>query len=99
MFMRKNKKIKEYRKELIEVFSKIKGDKRLMGEFVLDILTPAEFDALALRWQLVKRLHKGETHRAIAGDLSLGVGTVMRGARELRNKEGGFILMLKKLGQ
>lgn len=69
-----------------------------MTEFLLDILTPAEFDDLALRWQLVKKLHRGETHRAVAGDLGLGLGTVMRGARELRNKKGGFHRMLQKLG-
>lgn len=95
----KNKKINEYKKELTEVFSKIGGDKRLMTEFLLDILTPSEFETLALRWQLVKKLSKGETHRAVAGDLRLGVGTVMRGARELRNKNGGFHLMLRKLGK
>lgn len=96
--MRKNKKIKEYRQELLDVFSAIKGDKALMQEFMIDILTPAELDDMALRWQLVKRLHKGETHREIAGELGLGVGTVMRGARELRNKSGGFAQMLRKLG-
>jgi TrpR family transcriptional regulator, trp operon repressor len=94
----RNKKILEYRKELVEVFSKIQGDKQLMAEFMLDILTPAELDDLALRWQLVKRLNKGETHRSVAGELGLGLGTVMRGARELRNKKGGFMLMLRKLG-
>ena len=94
-----HKKISEYKKELVEVFSQVRGDKRLMEEFLFDMLTPSEFETLALRWQLVKRLHKGETHRSIAGDLGLGVGTVMRGARELRNKKGGFALMLKKLGK
>lgn len=96
---KKNPKILEYKKELLEVFAGIKGDKKLMGEFMVDILTPAEFDDLALRWQLVKRLYKGETHRAVAGELGLGLGKVMRGSRELRNKNGGFNLMLKKLGK
>jgi len=94
-----SKKIPKYKQELVEVFSKIWGDKKLMAEFLTDILTPAEFEALALRWQIVKRLNKGETHRSIAGDLSLGVSTVTRGSRELRNKNGGFHLMLKKLNQ
>ncbi|MDP9249112.1 MAG: trp operon repressor [bacterium] len=93
-----HKKIPEYKKELVEVFSKIHGDKRLMAEFLLDMLTPSEFETVALRWQLVKKLNKGETHRAVAGDLGLGLGTVMRGSRELRNKKGGFHLMLKKMG-
>jgi len=92
-----SKKIPEYKQEIVEVFSKILGDKKLMAEFLVDILTPAEFEALALRWQIVKKLNKGETHRSVAGDLGLGISTVTRGSRELRNKNGGFHLMLKKL--
>lgn len=86
----------QYKKEIIEVFSKISGDKELMFEFLKDVLTPAEFDEVALRWQIVKKLNKGEKHRDIAGDLGLGVSTVTRGSRELRNKNGGFSLVLKK---
>lgn len=94
----KNKKILEYKKELVEVFSKIHGDKKLMAEFLVDILTPTEFETLSLRWQIIKKLNKGEDHRSIVGELGLGMSTVTRGSRELRNKNGGFHLMLKKLG-
>lgn len=94
-----SKKITEYKQELVEVFSKILGDRKLMAEFLMDILTPAEFEGLALRWQIVKKLNKDETHRSVAGDLGLGISTVTRGSRELRNKNGGFHLMLKKLGK
>ncbi|MFH1201029.1 MAG: Trp family transcriptional regulator [bacterium] len=97
--MSKKEKIKDYRKELVEVFVKAAGNKNLMAEFLVDITTPAEFDAFALRWQIVKKLNKGDTHRSIAGDLGLGISTVSRGFRELRNKNGGFHLMLKKLGK
>lgn len=97
--MNKSEKLKIYKKELIEVFVKAGGDKNLMTEFLTDILTPAEQQALALRWQIVKRLSKGETHREVAGDLGLGISTVTRGSRELRNKNGGFHSMLKKLGK
>ena len=92
-------KILEYKKELVETFAKIFGDRKLMTEFLTDILTPTEFEALALRWQIVKKLKKGETHRSIAEDLGLGISTVTRGSRELRNKNGGFHLMLKKIGK
>jgi len=92
-------KIPEYKKELIEIFSRIQGDKKLMEEFLKDILTPAEYETVALRWQIVKKLSKRETHRQVAGELGLGISTVTRGSRELRNKNGGFHLMLKKLGK
>lgn len=96
----KNKgKLKEYKKELIGVFTKAGENKALMGEFLVDILTPAEFEAMVLRWQIIKKLHKGESHRSVAGDLGLGISTVTRGSRELRNKNGGFHLMLKKISK
>lgn len=89
----------QYKMELIEIFSKISGDKKLIAEFLVDILTPAEFDALTLRWQIVNKLNKGESQRSVAEDLGIGIGTVTRGASELRNKKGGFHLVLKKLGR
>ena len=94
----RSKKIPEYKKELVQVFSRV-GAIEEMAEFLMDILTPAEFEAMALRWQIVKRLNKGETHRDVAGDLGIGISTVNRGSRELRNKNGGFMIMLKKLGK
>jgi TrpR family trp operon transcriptional repressor len=97
--MKNKQKILEYKKELVDVFSKLSGDKKFIAEFLVDILTPAEFETIALRWQIVKKLDKGETHREVAGDLGLGISTVTRGSRELRNKNGGFHLMLKKLSK
>jgi TrpR family trp operon transcriptional repressor len=96
---KQNKKIPEYKKELVELLSGIGGDKNFMTEFLLDILTPAEFEALALRWQIVKKLSGGSTHREVAGELGLGISTVTRGSRELRNKHGGFALMLQKIAK
>lgn len=95
--MSKKEKIKEYKIELNKVFLKAGSDTKLMLEFLQDMMTPAEFDKLAIRWQIVKRLNNGETHREIAGDLGIGISTVTRGARELRNKKGGFALMLDKM--
>jgi len=92
-------KVFEYKKELVEVFSKLSGNKEFIDIFLKDILTPNEFETLALRWQIVKKLNKGEDHRSIVGDLGLGMSTVTRGSRMLRNKNGGFNVMLKKFGK
>jgi TrpR family transcriptional regulator, trp operon repressor len=85
----------QYKKELIEVLSKISKNKQLLADFVRDILTPHEFENISARWQIVKRLAKGEHHASIANDLNLGVATVTRGSREMRKKEGGFRRALK----
>ena len=87
----------QYKKEIVEVLYKISKDKALLADFVNDLLTPKEFDNIGVRWQIVKRIAKGEHHQAIAEDLRLGVATVTRGSREMRNKEGGFIKVLKFL--
>ncbi|HTE49102.1 MAG TPA: Trp family transcriptional regulator [Candidatus Paceibacterota bacterium] len=94
-----SKKIPEYKQELIGIFSNVAGDKELMALFLKDILTPNEFETLSLRWQIVKKLKKGETHRSVVGDLGLGMSTVTRGSRMLRNKNGGFNLLFKKLAK
>ena len=85
----------QYKKEIVEVMHKIAKDKVLLGDFVRDILTPREFENIGVRWQIVKRLAKGEHHQSIAEDLHLGVATVTRGSREMRKKEGGFRRALK----
>lgn len=82
---------------MVEVIFKIAKDKNLLSDFIKDILTPWEFDNIGVRWQIVKRLAKGEHHQSIAGDLHLGVSTVTRGSREMRKKDGGFRRALKML--
>ena len=87
----------QYKKEVVEVISKIAKDKGLLADFIKDVLTPREYENIGVRWQIVKRLAKGEHQTAIAEDLHLGVATVTRGSREMRDKEGGFRKTLKSL--
>jgi TrpR family transcriptional regulator, trp operon repressor len=96
--MKRSTKILEYKKELLDLFSKIPQNKEFMALFLKDMFTPNEIETLALRWQIVKKLNKGATHREVAGELRLGISTVTRGSRALRNKNGGFSQILKKLG-
>ena len=85
----------QYKKEIIEVIAKVAKDKQLLADFMRDILTPHEFENIAIRWQIVKKLEKGEYQESIAEDLHVGVATVTRGSREMRKKEGGFRRALK----
>ena len=86
-----------YRKELLETIYKVAKNKNLLNDFMNDILTPKEMENVSTRWQIVRRLAKGEHHQNIAEDLGLGVATVTRGSREMRKKEGGFRRALKFL--
>lgn len=87
--------LEQYKKEVVEVIHKIARDPDLLADFIKDILTPREFENVGVRWQIVKRLEKGEHHQAIAEALHLGVATVTRGSREMRKKEGGLRKALK----
>lgn len=77
-------------RELITVLMRAAREEKLLHEFLLDILTPAEYQEISIRWQIVKRLSKGMPQREIARKLGVSVATVSRGARELLNKKGGF---------
>lgn len=93
----KKAKMQSYKEELVGLFVRAGKDSKLMQEFMIDITTPAELEEMAIRWQIVKRLNKGEKHREIAGELGIGISTVTRGSRELRNKKGGFAMLLDKI--
>jgi Trp operon repressor len=86
----------EYGVELEKLIGQIGKDKALMREFLFDILSPAEYRELAVRWQIIKMLQNEVPHREIAKQLKVSVATVNRGARELANKKGGFRLVLEK---
>jgi len=88
---------KKYQDELTAVFMKAAEDKKTFEAFMLDILTPAEYAEIVLRWQIVKRLAKEEPQRTIARDLKIGIATVTRGSRELADREGGFAKLIKKM--
>lgn len=87
--------LEEYKKEIVEVIAKVAKDKVLLADFIKDILTPHEFENIAVRFQIVKKLEKGEYQESIAEDLHVGIATVTRGSREMQKKEGGFRRALK----
>jgi TrpR family transcriptional regulator, trp operon repressor len=93
----KSQEIK-YTQELISVLAKIgASDKKLLKAFLVDLLTPAEYREIGLRWQIVQMLHKGMPQRQIAEKLGISVATVGRGSRELLDPKGGFTKVLLKL--
>ncbi|MFA5990833.1 MAG: Trp family transcriptional regulator [Candidatus Doudnabacteria bacterium] len=86
----------EYAQEFEKILTKLTKQPALLHEFLFDILSPAEYKDLAVRWQIIKLLKAGVTHREIAKKLKVSVATVTRGSRELANKKGGFQSVLNK---
>lgn len=59
-----------------------------MENLLKGLLTPKEIEELAERIRIVELLKKGVAQHTIASQLGVGVATVSRGAREV--KEGNF---------
>lgn len=87
------KQSKKYHKDLFEAFKTASKNPRRLHLFLKDILTPAEYDDILLRLQIIKLLKKGVTQRAIARNLGISIAKITRGSRVLLNKKGGFNML------
>jgi len=70
-------------------------DPRVVEEVLNALLTPSEAHDLSARWELVKRLDRGETQRQIAKELHLSLCKITRGSRELKKPDSAFKKLLK----
>jgi TrpR family trp operon transcriptional repressor len=84
----------KHKQELLSVLEKIE-DPKVMDAFLVDLLTPAEYEDIVLRWQIVQQLNGGIPQRRIAKSLGLSIAKVTRGSRVLLGKKGGFNQILK----
>ena len=91
--MQKNKtsltSYKRHQVELLQTLYQLSSTENLKL-FLDDLLTPAESQAIAERWQAAKLLHQGLTQREVAKALGLSVTTVTRVARCLADPKGGY---------
>jgi TrpR family trp operon transcriptional repressor len=80
---------------LMETLCRIR-DPQEMRQFLTEILTPAEFHDLAMRWELMHRLTEGFPQRKIAADLQISLCKITRGAKILKNPHSISNQYLKK---
>lgn len=60
------------------------------ANFFRDLLTIAELNEFANRWQMVKRLVRGESYLSIAEKLNVSTTTVTRVSHWLKDGMGGY---------
>ncbi|PPE05368.1 Trp operon repressor [Holospora curviuscula] len=66
--------------------------------FLKDLCTPSELEALSERWNICKHLHKGLSYREIHEKTGSSLTTIGKVARFLKNEPyQGYTTMLKKL--
>ena len=67
--------------------------------FLRDLCTPAELQALADRWTVVGLLQAGRPYREIAKQTCVSVTSIGRVARYLGAGNGGYELAARRLGE
>ena len=79
----------EQLKAMAELFRTQKTPAELEN-FLDDLLTPAELQALLERWEIVHELLAGLTQREVKERLKVSISKVSRGSRALQYGRGAF---------
>lgn len=65
-------------------------------QFLLDLCTPSELEAIVDRWWTASLLSEGRSYREISDITGVSVTTIGRVARFLNMGEGGYRLALRR---
>jgi len=65
-------------------------------QFLLDLCTPSELEAIVDRWWTASLLKEGRSYREISKITGVSVTTIGRVARYLNMGEGGYRLALRR---
>ena len=90
------KQEREVEDKLFEAIKTLDGFEEYRS-FFLDILTPAEFQAIKDRWTVAALLYEGYTYREINKISGVSITTVARVARFISNGSGGYQLALERI--
>lgn len=66
-------------------------------QFLNDLCTPQEMEALELRWQVAQLIHQGHTVRDVHAKTQASTTTITRVNRSLHYGHGGYQHLLNKL--
>lgn len=70
-----------------------------MRQFLLDLCTPAELEAMVDRWWVANLLTEGRSYREISEITGVSVTTVGRVARFMSQGEGGYVITLERMSK
>lgn len=90
------KKPKNLVPELLKALSLIQTTEEAKN-FLDDLCTPAEIQAMADRWRVVALIKDGKSYREISAETGVSVTTVGRVVRCLTFGEGGYNLIFNRM--
>jgi TrpR-related protein YerC/YecD len=82
--------------ELFNAFLKL-GNTEEVASFCRDLMTEAEIEEFASRFQIAKLLYQGKSQRVIAKELGVSITTVTRVNQWLQRGEGGYKNVMDKI--
>ena len=85
-----------WKKELIHLLASARSEGEL-SDLLQSLLAPSEWEELAKRWQIVKRLIEGDPQRGVRDDLQVSIATITRGSREIQYGSGILQKFYKRL--
>ena len=89
------KALKEQAQTLYAAFLTLKTEEEVR-QFLLDLCTPAELEAIVDRWWTACLLNEGKSYRDISEITGVSVTTIGRVARFMNMGEGGYRLALRR---
>ena len=87
--------LKEQAESLYGAFLTLKSREEVR-QFLLDLCTPAELEAIVDRWWTASLLREGKSYREISTITGVSVTTIGRVARFMNMGEGGYRLALRR---
>lgn len=83
---------------LAKLFLAAKNDDEIL-EFLRAILTPAEFQKIAERVEIVAEILSGKSHREISKKVGASLATIGRGSREVQFGSGILQKLFSKINE
>jgi len=71
--------------------------RRECQEFLSDLCTPTELNAMASRWDVAHRIECGVPYRKIQQETRVSTATITRVARALSHGAGGYRSLLRRI--
>lgn len=89
-------KTEDYHHALFEAVSAIRSAEEA-EQFLRDLCTPAELQAMADRWHVVAPIKTGQPYRKIYEQTGVSVTTIGRVARFISHGHGGYDLVFERV--
>jgi TrpR-related protein YerC/YecD len=83
-------------KELFQSFSKLKNQDE-SKQYLRDLCTFSELQAMSERFQVAKKVLNGETYRKISQETGSSTTTITRVAHWLHHGMGGYNIVFKRM--